>query len=120
VTGSDPQTQVSARPITWTIWALAAVLPLLFGILIWQLIGLNPERYCQIVKTTGEPTGADCFNLLMEGLKIKGYTIWGIIAMMALFVLIVLVAAVKAVVSVAGPGGLQLNINSKDDTNDPA
>lgn len=109
---SDPQTQVSARPITWTIWALAAVLPLLFGILVWQLASLNPEHYCQLVKQTGEPQGADCFHLLMEGLKIKGWTIWLIIGMMALFVLVVLVAAVKGFVSVVGPGGVSLNINS--------
>lgn len=106
---------VSARPITWTIWALAAVLPILFGILIWQLWGLNPDRYCSIVKSTGVPAGAYCYDLLMEGLKIKGYTIWGLIAMMAIFVLVVLVAAVKAVVSVVGPGGLGLNIGGRDD-----
>lgn len=116
---TNPQTQVSARPITWTIWALAAVLPLLFGILIWQLWGLNPERYCSIVTQTGEPVGAHCFQLLMEGLKIKGWTIWLLIGMMATFVLVVLVAAVKAVVSVVGPAGLSLNINGGPNDQDP-
>lgn len=112
---TDPKKQVSARPITWTIWALAGVLPVLFGILIWQLWGLNPERYCTIVASTGEPPGADCYNLLMEGLKIKGWTIWLLIGMMATFVLVVLVAAVKAVVSIAGPAGVGLNISSNKD-----
>lgn len=113
---TDPKKQVSARPVTWTIWALAAVLPALFAILIWQLWGLNPERYCMIVNQTGEPIGADCYNLLMEGLKIKGWTIWLLIGMMATFVLVVLVAAVRAVVSIVGPAGLGLNIGAhKDD-----
>lgn len=111
----NPKTQVSARPITWTIWALAAVLPILFIITIWQLASLNPERYCELVKQTGVPAGADCFHLLMEGLRIKGWTIWLLIGMMALFVLIVLIAAVKAVVSLTGPGGYGLNIGSNKD-----
>jgi hypothetical protein len=112
---SDPKTTVSARPITWTIWALAAVLPVLFAIVIWQLMGLNPELYCRMVQHEGVPPGDHCFKLLMEGLKIKGWTIWLLIGMMALFVLIVLVAAVKAVVSVAGPGGFNLNIGANKD-----
>ena len=109
----DTQKTVSARPITWNIWALAAVLPLLFGILIWQLWGLNPERYCTIVKSTGQPAGAYCYELLMEGLRIKGWTIWLLIGTVAAFVLVALAAAVKAVVGIAGPGGLSLNISQE-------
>lgn len=103
------------KHIGWNLIALAAVLPLLFVVLIWQLHGLDPETYCGIVKQQGVPAGADCFNLLMEGLKIKGWVIWLLIGTIASFVLIVLVAAVKAFVSITGPGGLNLNINAKDD-----
>jgi hypothetical protein len=112
---SDPKRQVSARPVTWTIWAIAAVLPLLFALLAWQLYSLNPERYCAIVKVTGEPSGSDCYNLLRDGLRIKGYTIWGLVGGIVVFTLVLLVATVKAVVSVVGPAGLQLNIGAKSE-----
>lgn len=101
------------KHIKWNLIALAAVLPLLFAILIWQLWGLDPETYCHLAGNSDL-----CFQLLMEGLKIKGWTIWLLIGTIAAFVLIVLVAAVKALVSITGPGGLSLNINSKDGTTD--
>lgn len=113
-----PVDKANQRPIRWTIWALAMVLPALFGILIWQLWGLSPDRYCKIVTQTGEPIGSHCFQLLMEGLKIKGWTIWLLIGMMASFVLIVLTAAVKAVVGITGPGGVGLSITGNGQEDD--
>lgn len=111
----SPTTQVSARPVTWNIWALAAVLPLLFGILVWQLVTLNPERYCKLVGATGDPAGKFCYDLLTQGLAIKGMTIYLLIGTIACFVVIVLVAAVKAVISLSGPLGWGANINPKGD-----
>jgi hypothetical protein len=102
------------KHITWNLIALAMVLPLLFAILIWQLYGLDPETYCGIVKQQGVPAGEHCYQLLLQGLKIKGWTIWLLIGTIASFVLIVLVAAVKALVSITGPNGMSLNINAKD------
>lgn len=101
--------------ITWNLIALGAVLPILFGLLIWQLLGLDPQAYCNIVKQQGVPPGDHCFKLLLEGLHIKGWTIWLLIGTICAFILIVLVAAVKALVTITGPDGLGLTINSKDD-----
>jgi hypothetical protein len=103
------------KHISWNLIALAAVLPLLFIVLVWQLHGLDPETYCSIVKQQGVPPGEHCYQLLMQGLKIKGWTIWLLIGTICLFVVIVLVAAVKALVSLTAPGGWGLNVNAKDD-----
>ncbi|WP_156930380.1 hypothetical protein [Sphingomonas jaspsi] len=108
---SEPVKQVQ-KGISWNIWALASVLPLLFGIIIWQLMGLDPESACKLVQAQGQPPGKFCFDLITQQNHIKGWTIWLLIGTVASFVLIVLVAAVKAVVSLVGPGGLSLNVNS--------
>ena len=102
------------RTISWNIIALALVLPVLFGIIIWQLYGLDPKAYCDIVQNQGVPPGDHCFQLLKDGLRIKGWTIWLLIGTVALFVIIVLVAAVKVFFSLSGPGGWNLDINAKD------
>lgn len=111
----DPTKQVSARPITWNIWALAGVLPLLFGLLIWQLNVLNPERYCAIVKDHGDPQGKFCFDLLTQGLSIRGMVIYLLVGTIAGFVTIVLIAAVKAAVNLAGPMGWGFNMKTDED-----
>lgn len=112
---TDPTKQVSARPVTWNIWALAAVLPLLFVLLFWQLYGLNPERYCAIVKQQGVPAGKFCFDLLTQGLQIKGMVIYLLVGTIAGFVTIALIAAVRAAVSLAGPLGWGFNMTSGED-----
>lgn len=96
------------------LYALAITLPLLFAVIIWQLILLDPVGYCNIVKSQGIPPGDHCFKLLMEGLKIKGWVIWLLIGMMASFILIVLISLVKGMVSIVGPGGLGLKIFSHE------
>lgn len=102
------------KSITWNLIALGSVLPILFAILIWQLIGLDPKSYCDIVQKQGVPPGDHCFKLLLEGLHIKGWTIWLLIGTICAFILIVLVAAVKALVTINGPNGLGVTIDSKD------
>ena len=99
----------------WSMACLSIVVVPLFAILIWQLLALDPERYCHIVSGTGVPPGDNCFKLLMEGLHIKGWVIWGLLATLAAFVLTILVALVKAKVNVTGPGGTQINIGSTPD-----
>ena len=107
--------KANQRPVRWTLWTLASLLPLLFLILVWQLATIDPAAACAIVKSEGTPPGDHCFKLWVQGYHIKGWTIWGLLALMAVFVLVALVAAVKAVVSVVGPGGLTLNINGDPD-----
>lgn len=102
----------TARPLKWTLYALALVLPLAFAVLIWQLWGLNGDYLCKIVAKAGNPPSAYCFNLLTQALNIKGWVIWLLIGTIASFILIVLVAATKTLVGIVGPGGLALNINS--------
>lgn len=118
VMADDPAKQVSARPVTWTIWGLAATLPILFGLLVMQLVALTPERYCGIVKGTGVPAGDFCFQLLMRGLEIRGYAIYYLIATIAVSFVIVLVAAVGAVVKLVGPNGWGADIGAMPRSDD--
>lgn len=104
----------TTRGISWNIIAMAMVLPLLFGILVWQLWGLTPQNYCSILQKEGVPPGQHCFDAIMELLKIKGITIWSIVALMGLFVIVSLVAAVKAVVSLVGPGNIKLDLKTQE------
>lgn len=96
----------------WAMACVSIVVVPLFVILVWQLIALAPERYCGIVKAQGVPPGKDCFDLLMKGLDIKGWVIWGTLATMAAFLLVLLVALMKTVISVVGPGGVRLTVGA--------
>lgn len=114
---SDPVKQVTnaARGVSWNIIALAAVLPLLFGLLIWQLADLDPITACKLVGSQGVPPGNHCFELLKQAFGIKGNTIYMLVGTIAIFIIVLVVAAVKAVVGLAGPGGLSLNVSTKDE-----
>lgn len=96
--------------------AVSLVVIPLFAILCWQLWELDPEKYCLLVKTQGAPPGADCFNLLKEGLRIKGITIWGSLATLAAFVLVLLVYLAKTVISIVGPGNVQIKVGQREDS----
>jgi hypothetical protein len=98
----------------WSMACLSIVVIPLFAILIWQLIALDPERYCKLVQQNGIPPGNNCYNLLTQGLHIKGWVIWGLLATLAAFVLTVLVALVKAKINVVGPAGTQVSIGGTD------
>lgn len=112
----------SLGKIKWRWWAalcLALVTIPMFAVLVWQLIGLDPERYCQLAKSDGVPPGDHCFKLLMEGLKIKGWTIWMLIGGLVAFVLMLLSAIVKTVVAITGPNGMGINIGHSNINAEP-
>lgn len=91
----------------WVGTALSLILIPLFAIVIWQLASLNPELYCNIVKAQGVPPGQHCFELLKEGLKIKGWVIWLLIGTLAGFVYLAMSYLTKTYINVqAGPTGV--------------
>lgn len=96
----------------WSMACLSIVVIPLFGILIWQLLALDPERYCRLVSQQGIPPGNNCYNLLTQGLHIKGWVIWGLLATLAAFVLTIVVALVKTKINVIGPGGVKVQIGA--------
>lgn len=95
-------------------WTVAAII---FGgfamglILVWQLWGLTPGRWCVVAinaakMTNMRPTAEDCTTIILRLLDLKDHAIVGLLGVIGLSFLVMVVTLFKAKISFSGPGGV--------------
>jgi hypothetical protein len=106
------------KSVLWTVYTFLALCAFNMGMLIWQLWGMTPNKWCFVAKA-GSPTDpASCFNTLARLLDIKDHIVIGLLGTMAIIMISLAVVVLKVFVKVDAPGGISVNVGQGTNTDD--
>jgi len=99
------------QTIKWTAWAIIFGSLAMGAMLIWQLYGLVPARWCAVsissAKMSGtRPVAEDCTTIILRLLDLKDHAIIGLLGVIGLSFLVMVVTMFKARVTWTGPAGI--------------
>ena len=103
--------------IRWNIIAAMAGGPIITGVLIWQLWGLTPGRYCTMIlgATKRDSHAADFYvGCIVKLLEIKDHVLIVLLAIIGISFVSVVIVAIKGKVSATGPGGIGITVGDDD------
>lgn len=85
---------------------------LISGLLIWQLLGINPTEYCRLAEITSPENVSACLAVLVKILEVKDHAVIGLLSILGFTVLSVVVVAMGVKLSGGGPGGVSVDIGA--------
>lgn len=93
-------------------WLYFGILLSSLGILIWQLSGLDPAKYCSISKIVDPTSFSSCVQLLIKIADIKGFVAYGLIGVMFALTLVLGVREFKIHADVKGPADTGVSLGN--------
>lgn len=100
----------------WMTFLFIIAFVLISGLLIWQLMGTDPARWCGLAEVTSPENTNACLAVLQGLITVKDHTIIGLLAILGTTVLSLVVVALGVTLKASGPGGTNVDISANETT----
>jgi len=113
---TQPKTQ---KHVLWTIFVFLFLCAFIVGLIVWQFWGLTPNNWCMVAKLGDKADPSACFNVLIKLLDLKDHIVVGLTATLAVIIVSLAVVVLKIYVKAGGPGGLNLDVGTSEQGEQP-
>lgn len=114
-----------SNAFNWTVGAIIGGGMFMGIMLVWQLYGLVPAKWCAVPVSASKlthqkPVIEDCVAIVLRILDLKDHAIIGLLGVIGIAFLVMVVMNFKARITFSGPGGIGGSVGAADAANQVA